>query len=84
MPRHIPTSLFDGTIDNRGAMTLQALRQKVGDAVSFRIMRGWAQQNRFGNVTTPRFIAFATREAGRDLGHFFDVWLYQPGRPATW
>jgi aminopeptidase N len=76
--------LFDGTIYDRGGMTLQALRQKIGDATFFRTMRDWAQQNRFGNVTTPQFIAFAERESGQDLDHFFDVWLYQPGKPTSW
>jgi aminopeptidase N len=79
-----PASMFDGTIYNRGGMTLQALRQKLGDPVFFRIMRDWAQQNRFGNVTTPQFIALAERDSGQDLEHFFDVWLYQPGKPASW
>jgi aminopeptidase N len=76
--------LFNGTIYNRGGMTLQALRVKVGDTAFFRIMRGWAQENRFGNVTTPQFIAFAERESKQDLDHFFDVWLYQPGKPTSW
>jgi aminopeptidase N len=79
-----PVLLFNGTIYYRGAMTLEALRQKIGDAVFKRIMRDWAQQNRFGNVTTPEFIALAQRESGQDLGHFFDVWLYQPGKPTGW
>jgi aminopeptidase N len=79
-----PVLLFNGTIYYRGAMTLEALRQKVGDAMFKRIMRDWAQQYRFGNVTTPEFIALAERESGQDLGHFFDVWLYQPGKPTSW
>jgi aminopeptidase N len=76
--------LFNGTIYNRGGMTLQALREKVGDPVFFSIMRRWAQENRFGNVTTPQFIDLAESESGRDLTQFFDVWLYQPGKPTTW
>jgi aminopeptidase N len=77
-------ALFDGTIYDRGGMTLQALREKVGDAVFFRIMRGWAQGHRFENVTTPQFIALAQRLSGRDLERFFDVWLYEPGKPLNW
>jgi aminopeptidase N len=79
-----PTHLFDGTIYDRGAMTVQALRQKVGDDTFFRIMRTWVQDNRYGNVTTPQFIALAERISGLDLGHFFDVWLYQPKKPTSW
>jgi aminopeptidase N len=79
-----PVYLFDGTIYDRGGMTLQALREKVGDQAFFQIMRDWAQQNQFGTVTTPEFIALAERDSGTDLDTFFQVWLYQPGKPTTW
>ena len=79
-----PVFLFDGTIYDRGGMTLQALRGKVGDFAFFRILRDWATQNRYGSVTTPQFIALAERDSGMDLGHFFDVWLYQPDKPTSW
>jgi len=79
-----PVQLFDGTIYERGAMTLQALRQKVGDDAFFRIMRTWVEQNRYGTVTTAQFVALAERISGTDLTHFFDVWLYQPEKPTSW
>jgi aminopeptidase N len=77
-------NLFDGTVYDRGGMTLEALREKVGDPVFFSIMREWAQSNHYKNVTTPQFIALAERLSGRDLTQFFDTWLYQPGKPASW
>ena len=76
--------LFDGTVYDRGAMTLQALREKVGDFTFFQIMRSWAAQNRHGNVTTAQFITLSEQLSGMDLGHFFDVWLYQPEKPVSW
>ena len=77
-----PAFLFNGTIYYRGGMTLQALREKVGDFAFFQIMlRTWVAQNRYGNVTTPQFIALAEQISGMDLDHFFDVWLYQPEKP---
>jgi aminopeptidase N len=79
-----PAFMFNGTIYYRGAMTLEALREKVGDMTFFQIMRGWATQNRYGNVTTPEFIALAEQLSGMDLDHFFDVWLYQPEKPTSW
>ena len=79
-----PARLFDGTIYYRGGMTLQALREKLGDAVFFRLMRDWSQRNRYGDVTSAQFIAFAERETGQQLGRFFDAWLYQPGKPMSW
>jgi aminopeptidase N len=79
-----PELLFNGTIYIRGAMTLQALREKVGDFSFFRIMRSWAADNRYGNVTTPQFISLAEQVSGLDLDHFFDVWLFQPDKPVSW
>jgi len=79
-----PAFMFNGTIYYRGGMTLQALRQKVGDFAFFQIMRGWATDNRYGNVTTPQFIALAEQVSGMQLDHFFDVWLYQPEKPTSW
>jgi aminopeptidase N len=79
-----PAFLFNGTIYNRGALTLQALREKVGDSTFFRILRDWATNNRYGNVTTAEFIALAERHSGRDLTDFFRVWLYQPEKPTSW
>jgi aminopeptidase N len=79
-----PANLFDGTIYNRGGMTLQALREKIGDRAFFRLMRDWASQNRYGNVSTRDFIKLAERESGRSLRNFFDVWLYQPAKPTSW
>jgi aminopeptidase N len=79
-----PAFMFNGTIYNRGAMTLQALREKIGDATFFELMRTWATQHRYGNVTTAQFIDLAEQLSGLDLGAFFDVWLYQPDKPTSW
>jgi aminopeptidase N len=79
-----PANLFDGTVYDRGGMTLQALREKVGDKKFFHILRAWAARHRYGNVTTAQFIALAERVSGRDLDHFFQVWLYRPGKPTSW
>ena len=78
-----PALLFNGTIYDRGAMTLQALRERVGDDAFFTILRQWYSANRYGNVSTPEFVALAQRVSGQDLGGFFDTWLYQPGKPTA-
>jgi aminopeptidase N len=79
-----PAFLFNGTVYYRGAMTLEALREKIGDLAFFRLLRDWATDNRYGNVTTAGFVALAEQESGMDLDHFFDVWLYQPDKPTSW
>jgi aminopeptidase N len=79
-----PAFLFNGTIYYRGGMTLQALRVKIGDFAFFNLLRTWVAQNKYGNVTTPQFIALAEQISGVDLDRFFDVWLYQPDKPTSW
>jgi len=79
-----PANLFGAPVYERGAMTLQALREKIGDRSFFRLLRDWAAQHRYGNVNTRDFIRLAERDSGKDLRHFFDVWLYQPPKPTSW
>jgi aminopeptidase N len=78
------SELFHTPVYDRGAMTLQALREKLGDDVFFQILRTWYRENRYSNVTTQDFIATAERVSGQQLDHFFDVWLFQEGRPESW
>jgi aminopeptidase N len=77
-----PALLFNGTVYYRGGMTLQALREKIGDFAFFSLLRTWATQNRYGTVTTPQFIALAEQISGQDLTQFFKVWIYQADKPA--
>jgi aminopeptidase N len=79
-----PAYLFSWSMYDRGAMTLQALRDKLGDKRFFKIMRLWAQQNRYGNVTTAEFISLCERTSGHNLRAFFQAWLYREGKPTTW
>jgi aminopeptidase N len=76
-----PSQLFHTPVYDRGAMTLQALRQKVGDSVFFEILRDWYMENRYSNASTVDFIALAERDSGQQLDQFFQVWLYDEGRP---
>jgi aminopeptidase N len=73
--------LFAEPVYQRGAMTLQALRERVGDRAFFRIMRRWAQQKAHSSVTTAQFIRLAERVSGRQLDRLFRVWLYVPKKP---
>jgi aminopeptidase N len=78
-----PRNLFDGTIYVRGGMTLEALHQRVGDAVFNSILQRWAAEHQYGNVSTSEFIALAEGESGQDLDAFFAEWLFTRGKPAT-
>ena len=75
--------LFNGAVYVRGAMTLQALRNEVGDQDFFRILRTWAARKAGGNGTTGQFIALAERISGEQLDNLFDVWLFTAGKPTA-
>jgi len=79
-----PSQLFTTPVYDRGAMTLQALREKVSDSTFFHILRSWYARNKYGSVTTTDFIALSERISGQNLDQFFQVWLYEEGRPDSW
>jgi aminopeptidase N len=76
-----PLDLFAGSVYLRGAMTLQVLREAIGDRRFFTLLRRWHAMNRDGTADTADFIALAGWVSGRDLGTLFDTWLYRPGKP---
>ena len=76
-----PNQLFHDAVYLRGAMTLQALRNEVGDDAFFAILRAWVETNAFGTGTTDEFIALAEQESGRELDELFDAWLFTPRKP---
>jgi aminopeptidase N len=76
-----PTDLFPLTAYTRGAMTLQALRLRVGDTTFWRILRTYAARYRYGNAGTADFITVAERVSGQDLSALFHTWLYSPAVP---
>jgi aminopeptidase N len=41
-------------------------------------------EHAYGNVSTAEFIALAEEESGAELEEFFDVWLYERGKPKRW
>ena len=77
-------NLFDASIYSRGAMTLQALRVKLGDAAFFDLLRSWHAAHRHGNATLSGFRSFAELRTGVELTHFFDVWLVRAAKPTAW
>ena len=74
--------LWDDQVYERGAMTLQALRTRVGDTTFWRILRGWARTRAGRTATTAQFEAYAARVSGESLAAFFRAWLDTPSRPA--
>ena len=74
-------NLFEAAIYDRGAMTLHALRLEVGDRDFFRILRAWAQRNRYGVVSTDDLVTLSERVSGEQLDGLFNDWLYTGSKP---
>ena len=73
--------LFDFPVYGRGAMTLQALRNRIGDTTFFALLKEWVRRQAGGTVSTNEFKRLAERMSGQDLDDLFDEWL-SAGKPA--
>jgi aminopeptidase N len=76
-----PERLFDAPVYVRGAMTLQALRNTVGDEDFWAIVGEWLETNAHATGTTAELLAIAEQVSGQELSDLFDVWLFSPTRP---
>ena len=77
-----PADLFSAPVYRRGAMTLQALRRRIGDAAYRTVLHRWLSERAEGNGTSEDFEALAASISGQDLTAFFDAWLRSPVKPA--
>lgn len=79
-----PLELFSDSVYDRGALTLQALRLKVGDKAFFRILRAYYAKFRYGNAESSDFIDLAVAQAGDVPGvrRLLRDWLYEEAVPA--
>lgn len=74
--------LFSTTVYYRGAMTLQALREQIGDEDFFAVLRAWVDDHRDDVASTADLIALSERVSGDELDELFQTWLYAPELPA--
>ncbi|PVG82676.1 peptidase [Nocardioides gansuensis] len=77
-----PGKIFHSAVYDRGAMTMQALRHRIGDQAFWLLLRTWLDQKGGGNATSEEFEALASQLSGQDLTSFFTAWLRTPERPA--
>jgi aminopeptidase N len=72
----------------RGATTMEAIREILGEATFRPMMQRWITEHLYGNVTTEQFIALVKAtdpsRAAR-WTEFFRQWLYTsyPGTPSA-
>ena len=77
-----PDELFQPTVYLRGGLTLQALRETIGDPAFFEVLRSWVHDHSGSAASTADFEALAERVSGKDLHDLFERWLYQRGVPS--
>ncbi|MFE2302783.1 M1 family metallopeptidase [Streptomyces sp. NPDC059445] len=75
-------TMFASAVYQRGAMTLQTLRERIGDTAFFKLLPAWTKLHRYGNASTADFIALAERISGQQLDDLFQTWLFTTGKPA--
>jgi aminopeptidase N len=75
-------TMFASAVYQRGAMTLQVLREKIGDKAFFKLLRTWVADYKYGNAETSEFIKYAERISGQQLDDLFKTWLFTKGKPA--
>lgn len=73
--------LFSTNVYFRGALTLHALREEIGEEAWLEGVRRYVREHSGGHATTAEFIATMEAVAGRSLTDFFDRWLYQVELP---
>ncbi|WP_109507387.1 M1 family metallopeptidase [Nocardioides speluncae] len=74
--------IFDQAIYFRGAMTVQALRHRIGNADFTRLVRTWLRQKANANGSVASFQQLAENVSGERLDGFFRAWLYSSDKPA--
>ncbi|WP_411093213.1 M1 family metallopeptidase [Streptomyces sp. 049-1] len=76
------TGIFRANVYDGAALVLYALRQEIGRTAFERLESVWVDRHRDANATTADFVRLASEISGRDLGGFFQGWLYGEKTPA--
>ncbi|AOW95092.1 peptidase M1 [Rhodococcus sp. WMMA185] len=76
-----PQLMFDDRIYKRGALTLHALRRRLGDENFFALLQQWTRTHRHSTVTVEQFTDLAAHYTDEPLRHFWDTWLVEKALP---
>jgi aminopeptidase N len=78
-----PAQMWSRSVYLRGAMTLAALRTRIGEADLAAILRAWAARNAGGHGSGQELRDLAEEISGEDLDAFFRHWLDEADKPAA-
>jgi aminopeptidase N len=76
-----PQLMFDDRVYKRGALTLHALRRRLGDDKFFALLRQWTLAHRHSTVTSEQFTDLATHYTDEPLRRLWDSWLGEKTLP---
>ena len=75
-------TMLASAVYQRGAMTLQVLRERIGDTAFFKLLPAWTALHRYGSADTADFVRLAEKISGQRLDDLFGTWLLTKGKPA--
>jgi aminopeptidase N len=73
--------MFDDRVYKRGALTLHALRGRLGDEKFFALLKDWTTRFRHSNAVTDDFTDLAAEYSDESLTALWDSWLYARALP---
>jgi hypothetical protein len=73
--------VFRALVYNKGAAVLHMMRRLVGDEAFFSGIKKFYADNRFKKASTDDLRQAMELSSGRDLGRFFERWIYDNGIP---
>ncbi|QKT06083.1 M1 family metallopeptidase [Gordonia sp. X0973] len=76
-----PDHMFDDWVYKRGALTLHALRLRIGDDAFFALLRHWTDKYRYGSVSTEDFTTLAADHSTHSLNDLWQAWLHSAPLP---
>jgi aminopeptidase N len=79
--RPAPRHLFHIAVYDRGAMAVQALRNRIGNRDFDRVLRAWVETHGDGNGSVGQSRTLAERISGEQLDGFFRAWLFSDSKP---
>ena len=73
--------MFNHISYQKGSLVLHTLRHIIGDDLFFASLKNYLHKFAFQSVSTDDFIRVVENTTSRDLGWFFNQWLYHGGYP---
>ena len=73
--------MFDDRVYKRGALTLHALRERLGSDNFFALLKDWTSRHRHGTAVTADFTGLAASYSDEPLRPLWEAWLYSTALP---